>query len=274
MDKLNFICGGIPKCSMPNSYNQALKDIKNFNLDGIELAFVHGVRMSADTRMEVKKLAKQYNLIITAHAPYYINLNAKEEEKIDASINRIIQTAEAVEELGGYSIVFHAGFYLKQEKDDVYKKIYDGFNKIMQNLSDTSIWIRPETTGKSTQWGDLDEVIKISKEFDKVLPCIDFAHLHARDIGIWNTYDEFSKIFEKIGNNLGDYALKNFHAHIAGINYGNKGEKNHLMLDESDFNYKDLLKAFKDFDIKGTIVCESPIPEDDAILIKKLYNSL
>ena len=107
-----------------------------------------------------------------------------------------------------------------------------------------------------------------------MLPCVDFSHLHARTAGKFNTYDEFSSIFEKIGKNLGDTALNNFHAHIAGIEYTAKGEKKHLNLEESDFNYKDLLKAFKKFNIKGAIVCESPNIEDDCKLLSDYYNSI
>ena len=140
--------------------------------------------------------------------------------------------------------------------------------------SGNNIWVRPETTGKGTQWGDLEEIIRLSKEFEQVLPCVDFSHLHARYNGIVNTYDEFSAIFEKIGKELGQIALDNFHAHIAGIDYGDKGEKKHLNLVESDFNYKDLLKAFKAFDIKGAVVCESPNIEEDARLLKDYYLSL
>ena len=139
---------------------------------------------------------------------------------------------------------------------------------------DNKVWIRPETTGKGTQWGDVEEIVKLSKMFDTVLPCVDFAHLHARSGGEYNTYDEFCKVFEYIGNELGDVALKNFHAHLAGIEYSAKGEKCHLILEESDMNYKDLLKAFKEFDVKGVIVCESPNIETDAKILKDYYMSL
>ena len=137
-----------------------------------------------------------------------------------------------------------------------------------------NIWVRPETTGKPTQWGNLEEIIKLSKDFKQFLPCVDFSHLHARTNGSYNTYDEFCKIFDDIGNQIGSYALENFHAHIAGIEYGEKGEKKHLMLKESDMNYKDLMKAFKKFDVKGVVVCESPIMEEDAVLLKEYYSSL
>ena len=89
-----------------------------------------------------------------------------------------------------------------------------------------------------------------------------------------NRKGKTDEIFEKIGKELGQIALNNFHAHIAGIEYGAKGEKKHLNLEESDFNYKDLLKAFKTFDVKGAVVCESPNIEDDAKLLKDYYLSL
>ena len=79
---------------------------------------------------------------------------------------------------------------------------------------------------------------------------------------------------QKIGKELGQVALDNFHAHIAGIEYSSKGERKHLNLEESDFNYKDLLKAFKNFGVKGVVVCESPNIEDDAKLLKDYYLSL
>ena len=163
------------------------------------------------------------------------------------------------------------------DKEKVYQTIRNQTQKITDILSNKNVkvWIRPETTGKATQWGDLDEIITLSKEFEYVLPCVDFSHLHARYNGIYNTYDEFAKIFEKIGKELSDKKpLEHFHAHMAGIEYTSKGEKQHLNFEESDFNYKDLLKAFKDFDVKGAIVCESPSIEGDARILSDYYKSL
>ena len=246
----------------------------------MELEFVHGVRMSDVSKKFLKE--NKNDFILTAHAPFYINLNSKEPEKVDASIQRIIETAELAEELGGYSITYHAAFYLKEDKKTVFKKLVERHKTIFETLekiekeggAGNKIWIRPETTGKETQWGDIDEIIELSKIFPNMLPCVDFSHLHARTAGKYNTYDEFAGVFEKIGKELGDVALNNFHAHIAGIDYGDKGEKKHLILEESDFNYKDLLKAFKKFNIKGAIVCESPNIEEDCKLLKDYYDSI
>jgi len=272
MDKLNFLTAGMPLATGTKGYKRALEILNEMELDGLELEFVHGVRISDDN----KTLVKNSNLTKTIHAPFYINLNAKEPEKVEASIQRIVDTAQVANDIGAFSITYHAGFYLGMDKNVVFQNILKQTEIISEILkkNNISVWIRPETTGKATQWGDLEEIITLSKEFEYVLPCVDFAHLHARYNGISNTYDEFCAIFDKIGNELGDYALNNFHAHIAGIAYSEKGEKHHLNLEESDFNYKDLLKAFKSFNIKGVVVCESPNIETDCKLLKDYYQTL
>ena len=256
------------------SYPQAFDVLKKMNLDGMELEFVHGVRMSDDNRIFVKEMAK--NFVITAHGPFYINLNSKEEEKIEASVQRIIDTAAVAAQAGAFSITYHAAFYMGGDKETVFEQVKTQTKRIIDILENEKIkvWVRPETTGKATQWGDIDEIINLSKEFEQVLPCVDFSHLHARSAGEYNTYDEFSKVLEKIGNNIGQYALENFHGHLAGIEYTAKGEKQHLNLENSDMNYKDLIKVMKEFGVKGALVCESPNIEDDCKLLKNYYESL
>ncbi len=275
-DKLNFLTAGMPLSTGKASYNRAFEILNELSLDGMELEFVHGVRMSEDTRRLVKKERENRNLILTAHAPFYVNLNSKEEDKVEASVQRIIETGIAANDTGAFSITFHAAFYMQQDKEEVYNKVKNRVGEISEyfHKNNINVWIRPETTGKGTQWGDLEEIVRLSKEFDNVLPCIDFSHLHARSAGKYNTYDEFSKILETVGKELGQRAIDNFHAHLAGIDYGDKGEKKHLILNESDMNYKDLLKAFKEFNVKGALVCESPNIEDDAVLLREYYYSL
>ena len=273
-DKLNFITAGMPLSTGKGSYPSAFETLKKLELDGMELEFVHGVRMSDEHRSFVKDMSKDF--VITAHGPFYINLNSKEPDKIDASVQRIIDTAAVAEQAGGFSITYHAAFYMGADKETVYNQVKTQTKRIIDVLDKEKIdiWVRPETTGKATQWGDLDEIITLSNEFERVLPCIDFSHLHARFNGIYNTYDEFSRILEKLGKEVGQYAIENFHGHLAGIEYTAKGEKNHLNLEESDMNYKDLMKAMKEFGVKGALVCESPNIEGDCKLLKDYYYSL
>ena len=271
MEKLNFLTAGIP--STAKDYTNAFDKLNEMNLDGLEVEFVHGVRYSETTR---NSILNRKNKIITHHGPYYINLNAKEEDKIQASIKRVLDTARAGKDLGAFSITYHAAFYLGGSEEELMKTMLERHKVIIETLQqeDNNIWIRPETTGKRSQWGTLDEIIELSKNFSQILPCIDFAHIHAREDGKFNTYDEFCAILEKLGNELGDIALNNFHGHVAGIDYGAKGEKKHLIFEEADFNYKDLMKAMKKFDVKGVIVCESPNIEIDTKILKDYYLSL
>lgn len=276
MDKLNFLTAGLPLASENKGYKKGLNIIKEMDLDGLEVEFVHGVRMNEANQTLLKSYALENKLKVTCHGPYYINLNSNEEEKIEASIQRILETARMGKNIGAYSITFHAAFYMGKNPDDVYKTVYKSMEKICTELEEenNNIWIRPETTGKGTQWGTLEEIVKLSKEFKNVLPCIDFAHIHARNNGTFNTYDEFSKMIEYTAKELGNEVLDNMHMHLAGIEYGPKGEKNHLLLENSDMNYKDLLKVFKEFNIKGVLVCESPNIEEDTKLLKEYYLSL
>jgi len=275
-DRLNFLTAGMPLSTGRGGYERAFQILEEMDLDGMELEFVHGVRINEDTKQLVKKLAQQKGFFLTAHGPFYINLNAKEEEKVDASVQRVLETAVAANDAGAYSITYHAAYYLGKEKEEVFEQVKKQTEKILSTLEKVGInlWVRPETTGKGSQWGDLEEIISLSKEFSQVLPCVDFSHLHARSAGQYNTYDEFAYILDKIGNELGQYALENFHGHLAGIEYTAKGERQHLPVLESDMNYKDLLKALKDFDVRGVLVCESPNIEEDCKLFKDFYMSL
>ncbi len=275
-DKLNFLTAGMPLSTGKAGYPKAFEILKEMNLDGMEVEFVHGVRMSEETRQLLKKISEEQNFVLTSHGPFYINLNSKEEEKIEASVARIIETAQAANDFGGYSITYHAAFYMGADKETVYKQVKKQTEKIIETVKQKNIevWIRPETTGKATQWGDFEEIIRLSKEFDMVLPCVDFSHVHARTGGEYNTYDEFCHILDRISKELGQRAIDNFHAHLAGIDYSSKGEKRHLILQDSDMNYKDLLKAMKSFGVKGALVCESPNIETDTKILRDYYYSI
>ena len=275
-DKLNFLTAGMPLSTGKGGYPRAFEILKEMKLDGLEVEFVHGVRMSDETRALLKQISSEQGFILTSHGPFYINLNSKEEEKVEASVQRIIETAQAAHDFGGYSITYHAAFNMGADKETVYNQVKVQTQKIIEELEKEKIdvWIRPETTGKSTQWGDYEEIIRLSKEFEQVLPCVDFSHVHARTAGAYNTYDEFCLILDKISHELGQRAIDNFHAHLAGIDYTAKGEKRHLIFEESDMNYKDLLKALKSFGVKGALVCESPNIETDTKILRDYYYSL
>lgn len=273
MDSLRFGSAGIPLSTQPRNIQNAIKECKKLKLGAMEMEFVQSVFVSKEAAPDLKKLAQENDVVLTAHGSYFINLNAKEPEKLGASRSRIIQAAKRTWECGGYSVTFHPAFYLKDEPKVVHENVKKEMKKIMQELKDdgVDIWVRPETTGKPTQYGSLDELLLLSQEFDHVMPCIDWAHLHARTNGKFNSKEEWNQVLEKVEKALGKEGLHNMHCHLSGIHYGEKGEKNHLILTESDLKWQDLVDVWKEWKLKGVIVCESPNLERDALLLQKTF---
>jgi len=274
MKELHFGTAGIPVRAKGADTASGIETVHELGLSSMELEFVRNVTITEAKAPEVARSAKKNKVELTCHASYFINLNAVESEKVVASRDRILKAARMANLCGAYSVTFHAAFYLKQEPDKVYKKVKKELQWIVNKLrgEDIDIWIRPETTGKGSQFGTVDEIIELSNDIEGVMPCVDFSHLHARSGGKFNTKEEFDSILEKIEKGLGKKGLRNMHIHLSGIQYTDKGERNHLILEESDMNYKDLLRSFIDFKIKGVLICESPNLEDDAMLLKKTYD--
>ena len=241
----------------------------------MEMEFVRGVKMGREKALKVKAASTKHKVALSVHAPYYVNLNSPDKEKLKASVERILESARIGAICGARNIVFHAGFYMKSQKRAVYARVKSNLEKIHQTLSAEGIEVvlRPETTGKRTQFGSLEEVLSLSAEVEGVQPCVDFSHLHART-GRANTKEEFTGILGEIENSLGRDALQDMHIHLSGINYTRKGERNHLNLSESDLRYALLLEAWRGFDIKGLVICESPNLEGDAVLLRDMYVKL
>ncbi len=271
--KLLFGTAGVPLCSKDRSTLAGIPVVKKLGLDAMEIEFVRGVKMTNNLAEEVGRKAAEEEVVLTCHDPYYINLASDDAKTKGMSKSHILESARKTSLAGGYSVVFHAAYYQKRTPEETYLRTKDQLGKVIQTLKDENIkvWIRPETTGKPSQLGTVEETIRLSQELDQVLPCVDFAHLHARSNGKMNTLAEFRKVLEQLEKELGRESLKNMHIHLSGINYGEKGEKNHLFLKDSDMNYKDLLAALREFDCKGVVISESPNIEEDAILMKKEF---
>lgn len=271
IDKLLFGTAGIPIRVNGNTV-AGIQGVKKLGLGAMELEFVHNINFSEQLAKEVRKTADESNIVLTCHAPYYINLNAKEKTKAKSSVQRIITSARRLNQCNGWSVAFHPAYYMKQNPEAVYQTVKKYLKEISKTLrnENVNVWIRPETTGKATAFGTLKEICRLSQEIENILPCIDFAHLHART-GKDNTLAEFRTQLELVEKTLGKTALNNMHCHVAGINYSSKGEQNHLNLKNSDLKYHDLVKAWKEFKIKGVIISESPNIEGDALLLQKEF---
>lgn len=272
MKQLLFGTAGIPLSTKPSNLLNGIKRVYELELDCMELEFVRGVYLKKDETPIVREFAKEYKVALTSHAPFFINLNSPEQDKLQASIKRIVDSACITNLCNGRSVIFHAGFYLTNTKEETFNNINKNLSIIRQKLEKegNNILLRPELTGKRSQFGDLDEIIELAKQIPYVLPCIDFSHYHARYNGK-GSYKEFSYVLEKLAKELGENILENMHIHVSGIEYTAKGERKHLNLKESDFPYSDFIKALKDYNIKGILICESPNIEEDAVFLKRLF---
>ena len=273
---LLFGTGGVPLSAEFRSTEAGIERIAELGLGCMEVEFVQGVRMSSEVAVSVGELAARKKIVLTAHGPYAINLNAVEPQKVHMSKERILQTARTAALFGARSITFHAASYLKDTPAETYAMVKKQLQQVVNILQKegNKVTISPEVSGKLSQFGSLEEILKLSSEVEGVLPCIDFSHWHART-GKANSYQEFSDILDRVERKLGRRALDNMHIHLAGIAYGKKGEIKHLMLPDSDLRYAELLKALKERRAKGVIICESvPYLEQDALLLQQTYRRL
>ena len=277
MADLLFGTGGVPhSTAKPRTLINGIKRIAELGLGCMEMEFVYGVRMSDADAEQVSTTAMKSKVRLSAHAPYYINLNAHEHDKLIASQDRLLQTARVASICGARDIAFHAAFYMKDNPADIYPPIKKLLTGIVAEVkrSNRFVTLRPELMGKVTQFGTLEELLNLCSEVDGLAPCIDFAHLHART-GKYNSYYEFKGVLNQVEKKLGRAALDNMHIHLSGINYNSKsGEVMHLNLKEADLNYAELLQALKEQNVKGIVICESPNLEEDALHLQETYNKV
>lgn len=254
----------------------AVRQIHALDLSALELGWVQSVRVSEQTCQQIQEAARQVDVAVSVHAPYFINLNADEEEW-PKSRKRLMDAAYYGFLAGATDIVFHPGSYFGQPAGVVLNIAIQRLAGCVAELkaSHINVTLRPETMGKSAMLGSLEDTLEMSRSLPGVEPCLDFAHLHARaGDGSFNTKKEWLQVLTAYRQSLGQDALSRLHIHLSGIEYSSKGEKNHLPLQESDFALTELFTALHDMDCSGRILCESPIMEEDAIYMKSVWENL
>jgi deoxyribonuclease IV len=262
---------GTPK--KPGGSVGAIAFSKSIRLTAFELGWVQSVRVSEETCAAIKAASSEQDVAISVHAPYFINLNANDDEW-PKSRKRLMDAAHYGNLAGATDIIFHPGSYFERPPADVLKIAIPRLKGCVDELrkAGNPVTIRPETMGKSAMLGSLEDTLEMAKSIEGVLPCMDFAHLHARPgDGTMNTFEEWSALLDAYQNAVGKAALKRLHVHLSGIEYGPKGEKNHLKLAEADLDLKALFRALNDHNCAGRILCESPIMEEDALNMKKAW---
>ena len=275
MAGLLFGTAGIPFSTWPRTTIDGINRVAELGLNCMELEFVQGVYLKEEDAIAVADAARKAGIRLSAHAPYFLNFNAHEPRKLRASQGYLLKAARIASICGAESVVFHAGFYLGDPPQETYQTIKKYLAEVVAKMKeeDIRLLLRPEVSGKGSQFGSLEEILELCIELEGTAPCIDFAHLHARN-GRFNSYPEFTSVLEQVRERLGDDALKSLHLHISGIEFGARGERRHLELQNSDLQYNELLRALRDYDAGGNVICESPNQEEDALLLKASYNAL
>ena len=272
---LGFGTAGIPLSSRPPNLSAGLRRLVELGLNCLEIEFVHGVNISEEGARSIAPLAAQLRIRLSVHAPYFINLNAREAEKREAGQKWLLRAARVGWAAGAESLVFHPAFYMGDPPEKTLETVRQALVKITAELraEGNQIRLRPETGGKVSQFGSLEEILDLCQGLPGVSPCLDFAHLHSRG-GADNSYNLFSGILAKVARRLGREELDRLHIHISGIVYGPRGELKHQNLPQSDLQYEELVHALRDSGGSGNVICESPNLEEDALLLQASYQSL
>ena len=250
--------------------------VKEIGLDAFEYQATYGVRISKQSALELGENAAKNDILVSMHAPYYINLCSQKEDTVKKSITRLVQSVKAGEWMNSYRIVFHMGFYTKYSPEEAMEKCKDAISNLLEEVETLGIknyTFAPETTGKKSQFGSLDELIDICQSFDNFAPTVDFAHMHARSGGSIKTKDDYAKIFDKIENEL---SIKTLHSHFTKIEYTDAGEKKHHILANENFGppLAPLLELISENGFNVTLICETPYLDIDALEMKKEYSHI
>jgi deoxyribonuclease IV len=242
-------------------YVKALNRAGRMGLACVEVAFTYGVRMKPEEAEAVGTLARRKGLVLSVHAPYYINLASTDPAKLKASEDRILASCRMANTLGARNVVFHAGFYQGQSTEEVFTRIANAIEKLQMAVEQNrwGVVLCPETTGKPAQFGSLDECLELARETGCEFT-IDFSHLLARAAGRL----DYGKVLDRLP--------RRFHAHFSGIDYGPKGERKHLKTTPEFF--RPLAEALLGHRVEATLICESPDPYRDAAMMKRLFGKL
>lgn len=248
-----------PKAEVATTF-QYFKENK---IKAAEIPFTYSIFLSNEDSKEVGKLAKKYNISLSIHAPYWLNLNSTEPEKIIASKERVLKCCERAHHLKASHVVFHPGYYGKMEKEETYNNIKKQILAMQATIKSNNwqVKLAPETMGKTSVFGSLNDILNLVKA-TKCSCCIDFAHLKARNLGTINYPDILNQLKQ----------FKSIHCHFSGIDYGEKGERKHI---PNETKYiKELAEHILNSKINCTIISESPDPIKDTLKTIKVFEEL
>lgn len=256
------------------------KYLTEMGLDAFEYQCGRGVNIGEEKAALFGKAAAAAGITLSLHAPYYISMSSVDEEKRLNSVNYILSSARAANAMGADRIIVHTGSCGKISREDALNLAKDTMRLSLDALDReglSHIHICPETMGKVNQLGTLDEVIALCELDERLIPCIDFGHLNARDLGFFKTFADYEGVFKAIGDRLGENRLKNFHSHFSKIEYTAGGEKRHLTFADTVYgpDFEPVMELTYKYGASIRFICESDGTQaEDAKQMKDYYESL
>ena len=250
--------------------------LSEFDLTAFEYQAGRGVKIGTDRAKQLGSVLADKNIQVSIHAPYFISMSSLEEEKRLNSVNYILQSAAALDAMGGRRIIFHSGSCGKITRQEALAKAMDTMGLIVQAMDDNGfghMTLCPETMGKVNQLGSLDEVLALCSVDKRILPCIDFGHLNARDGGIIKGKDDYLRIIDRMAEKLKDDRFMYFHSHFSKIEYTTGGEKRHLTFRDNVWGpeFEPLMDVVYENNLSPVFICESAGTQTEDAQTMKLY---
>ena len=256
----------------------APKWLRGIGLDAYEYEAGNGLSASSSTLAEIGRRAFENNIKMSYHTPYFISLSGVVEATRLRSIDYIKQSIEAARLLGAGTIVVHCGSCAKISRDEAMRLAADTLVRTAVSVNTYGIKIGIETMGKVNQLGTLDEVLELCRIDSSFVPVVDFGHLNARNLGgVFNTSDDYLRVFDKISSRMDAYVAENLHCHFSKIEYTALGEKKHLTFEDTEFgpDYEPFIEAIVRGNLSPTVICESMGTQSkDALTMKTLYETM
>lgn len=251
--------------------------LREEGLDAFEYEAVHWGKKPQMRKEEAEKLgyeARQNDVWLSLHGSYFINFCGK-NTIVEDSKQRLTACATAAEWIGAHVVVFHPGVYGRMPHERALNMCVEALREVVdrvESLGIRNVKIGPETMGRIYQLGSLEEVLTLCETVERTQLVIDWSHLHARDFGRFRKVDDFRKVVERVENRLGTEAVRTMHCHFTKIEFTDKGERRHHTLEEPRYgpDFRLLAKVIVEFDMKPTIISESPILDLDAIKMRDM----
>lgn len=259
---------------------QAPAWLKDMGLTAYECSFGRGVSVGEVNAKKIAKAAKSCEITLSVHAPYYINLANRDPDKREGSFRYIKEAAQAAKWVGARRMVVHVGTVMKMERADALQACREGLKEAYLRLDDLGlgdITLCPETMGKQSQIGNLEETLAFCAPDERFIPCVDFAHLHALSQGGLAHTEDFARVLDAVERALGLGRAQRLHMHFSTIEFTSAGEKKHHTFAEPEFGprFEMLAPLLKERGYDGTVICESKdTMADDAKCMMDIYQSI